>query len=143
VSWLIDLLTYQSGHQRGAQAFGALMLAVSAITIFWCMVRLERKPMLDKALTVKQFWLILLGIRGAVAVLFDRPSELWGTAVWVALGIASIGVMVETIKERRNPRDAWEDPYAVIDERDREIAALKASNAEMSRRLGMAVVLDG
>ena len=142
MNWLIDLLTYQSDAQRYGSVFGGAMLGFSAVVIFACMVRIKRKPRLDQALTVKQFALIFLGTRLAAANLLHRPSEMWGTLVIVGVGVASLGVMVETIRARRTPEEGWEDPYAVIEELRADLAQLRALNAELTRRLGMAVEIQ-
>ena len=139
MNWLIDLLTYQSDAQRYGGVFGGAMLGFSAVVIFACMVRIKRKPRLDQALTVKQFALIFLGTRLAAANLLRRPSELWGTAIIVAVGIASLGVMWETLQSRKEPADGWVDPYARIEELEADLAQLRVLNAELMRRLGMAV----
>lgn len=120
-----NLLTYHSENQRWVQIFGSAMLGLSALVVWGCMVRIARKPMLDRALTVKQFMLILLAARLTAGTYWHRDPELWGTAIIFALGIASIGVMVETFRERRNLPDAWEDPYAIIDAQGRQIARLR------------------
>lgn len=137
MNWLIDLLTYQSDAQRYGSVFGGAMLGFSAVVIFACMVRIKRKPRLDQALTVKQFALIWL----AAANLLHRPSELWGTAIIVAVGIASLGVMWETLQSRKEPADGWVDPYARIEELEADNARLATLNAELMRRLGMSVTL--
>lgn len=135
----IDLLTYHSDGQRLGSVFGGTMLALSALVLFILMVRAPRKPLLDQALTVKQFWLVLFGCRIVVANYWNRPSELWGTMIIVGLGVASIGVMWETLRARRNPEEAWVDPYEILADQQDEINQLKTINAELTRRLGMSV----
>ena len=142
MSRLIDFLTYQSDTQRYGSVFGGAMLGLSALVVFVCMVRIRRKPRLDQALTVKQLALFFFGIRLVIGNLLQRPSELWGTLIICSLGVASIGVMVETLRSRRVPDGGWIDPYAVIVDRDHEIDGLRTMIDELHRRLGMAVEVE-